>query len=685
MGKREKLTILEAVDHLSSLAELDSTPSEKKAEWLDAEHVEENRETVKSTFRVLRNYLEHVYQAGRPEPETQRGVQAMMLLAGEAAQKLDKYTSLFRGVHEKESVTGTKEYQDLQQFYLTKIQKRFQQALEKEESWQAEWGEDKSTLFDIERRGLKDLEVVRRDREYELFYIRKEDGSPFFHKNLLRHVRLLGDFDESLGAEIGEDPFLKIKLMQDRDLHVSAREILDAEAHLIDEFYKEALAHKTQGCVASLSKALMALMLSANPRHLLSNTSNKNSCQYFQDFHYFLREALKSQEYRHFNTLPLDDQDPFSRVVLTLVRELCCCFFMRRGESIDAMQWIKHFVAKKEKNQVSLSFWSTLLDEDEEIRAVLQRYPNGPLLKTLDALRGAEHGFDPLAQENYPSQLYTFQDEKSHVTVLRIPSPTHQKVIQNAEIVDEFRGFISCLALKRQKHLLINLQDRTSWQEHARSHCLEKAEIEGLVVLTLPKFTDFYLQTAEYLDEGNAHVFTSQFKEQIVSGESCGYELPSFLKTVELKEFIDKAMETIHQYCFNSKAQLSRKQRLDFIEIFYLLFILKCVEWINPDSLSFTCKDAIDTGAAASSSLFAFLKLCADSPVTSEERELLLWMLYAPALTIRERAINLQTLNRFVSCLSHLDASLKQERTKILKAFNALYRRPLLPNLRLSL
>jgi hypothetical protein len=688
---REDLTILEAVDHLSNIAELDvNRGQEEGLRWLDPEQKEENRAVIKETFRVLHNYLQHIYKKNKrvlKEPDMQRGIQAMMVLAGEAAQKLDKYTSLFKGTREKEGAAALKEYQDLRQFYLTKIMKRLQTVLDTEEAWQAEWGGERTDPFQIEKRGLRDLETVRRDKEYELFYIQKEDGMPFFNKNLLRHIKLVGDFDESLADPAGEDPFLKIKIIEDRDLHASAQEILDLAASSMGEFYKEAMHHKELELIADLNKSLMALMLAANPQNLLQNRSGKCSLSYYQDFHHFLREALHSSEYQKLALLSKEELDPFFSTVMHLAQALCCFFFTRIGARRDAIAFIHRLggevPTEKKIKSSPLSVWDHLLDEDEQIRYLLKHYPNGPLLKTLDVLKqGATHsGFDPLGQENLPSHLYTIKDHENHVTVMRLPSPTHQKSIHQVEVIDEFSEFLHFTGSHRsgQRYLLVNMQDRTSWREHARCTFLEKLQNEAryrdsLFVITLPKATDFYAQSSLYRELKDAHAFKNQFKEQITSEEQCGYYFPSPLKTVELNEFVDEALEKIHHHCFSSQPELSRKDRLAFIEIFYHLFVLKWIDWLHPDSMSFTCKDAIDTGAAATASFFAFLRLLSDpSPFTHEEMDLLIWMFYAPALMIRERAIDIQALSRAVSALAHFHAQLQSKRTEILEAFATLY------------
>jgi len=697
---KPKLTILEAVDNLSSLAELDAPPEEGEEvsiDWTDNKQLSQNQERIKETFRVLNHYLHHIYQKERGQLKdisTQRGIQAMMVLAGEAAQKMDKYTSLFKGAHGG-GIAHLKEFQDLQKFYLHKIVNRFQEFLESEAAWEAEWSEP-TEVMDLERRTLKDLETIRRDREYELFYIKKEDGSPFFNRSLIRHIRLIGEFDDGItDSEIGEHPLTHFKIIQDKELQISAKEILHLAAAQIEDFYKGWTHQRERPYVLSLHKALMALMLASNSRNLIQNSIGKSCQSYYQNFHFFLREALRSDEYRKYTNQPQNTLQGFNRILVNLSQVLASLFFTRIGSRSESIAYIQRLIAHEhpplsEKNpEESVAFWNSLLDADDQLRSLLKNHPNGPLLKALEAFknREIEQGFDPLSQYNYPSQLFTLSDNSIHVTLLRLPSPTFQEYIKVCKEVEEFTAFLRYLYGKQQKHLLINLQNRTSLEEHARSVCLERVAIdnkEALSLCTLPKDTDFYLQKAPYQNQDEAKEFIQNFKKQIESVEECGYYFPPDFRTKELKSFVDGMMSQIHHFFFMDNPQLTLKNRLDFIEIFYHFLTLKFIEWINPDTMSFTCKDAIDTGAAASASFFAFIRMLSDRPFSSDEKNQLLWILFNPTLSIRARAIDIQPFNRSISCLAHMDTLLDSNRELILSALNEYYTKSLLTSLKLS-
>ena len=146
-------------------------------------------------------------------------------------------------------------------------------------------------------------------------------------------------------------------------------------------------------------------------------------------------------------------------------------------------------------------------------------------------------------------------------------------------------------------------------------------------------------------------------------------------------KFIDSALSFVHKEFFSSKSNLTRRNREDFIEIFYQLLILKWIEMSEVDSISFTCKDGIDTGAAALALFFGFIQiLCAD---ISKEIEFLRYLLYAPAFFIRERAIDPERLNRAISALERIATSV-EENDLIHKRLTDLYHPKFLKSLEIK-
>ena len=482
--------------------------------------------------------------------------------------------------------------------------------------------------------------------------------------------------------------------MQDRDLHASAAQIL-GECHLaIADYYKIARKLEENEFGKSVGMAIIALFLAANPRYLVQNTTGKSCLQYFDDFQRFLRRSMKTSEYQKLIAYPPDTSDKISHLLLYLVHSLSRSLFdrvggvklesiglihrsMRRGEEIKQKE--KQHLLKGE------TVWNQFLLDDEKYRTLLAKFPNGPLFKILDLIREEQEEdaiipFDPIGQENLPSRIYEVQRKGKKIDVLRIPSPTRQSLIHKVEVVDEFRGFLRSLAQETpvRKHMIINLQDRTSWKEYARSRALETLQMNAefnnqLVVITLPKDTDFYHQTNEYLNLNKADDFLKAFAAQLATPEECGYFLPAQVKKPDLTRFTEMALPAIHELFFNNKNTLTRRNREDFIEIFYQFLILKCIDMVEPNSISFTCKDAIDTGAASNGAFYGFIKLLSGDFSAKEELDFLRWLLYTPALFIRERAIDPERFNRTISALERIDGEMAEHGKQIIKTFSEFF------------
>ena len=691
------MSVAEAVENLSSMAELDEKalqeerarkgtidPFERRL-WLDVTDEEKTYQTVKDSFSTVHHYLQQVYRDGHRDEETQRGIHAMMELANEAAQKMGHCTGLFKAAHKNEDFTKLPEYQDLTQFYSEKIMKRFERELIAEESWQEEWGEGlEEDLMDIERRGLKELEQVRKDRKYELFYIRKEDGKPFFNRNLVRHIRLVTDFDEMLMDKYGDDPLIKIRSIQDRECHHIAKEIEQMAEKPIQKFCKDVFKFKDYWLGRTTLKAYMALKLAANHRNLLSNTSGKSSISYFKDFLDYLREALSSVEYAKLIGGSKENFDTLRSSTVGLLHRFSHSFYTHMGKRDDAIGYLFQMIRQSGRRRKTSypakahTLWNNLLENHDDFRNLLRKYPNGPLLRLIDLFEEREQtiGYDPFFLENYPSHLFDFTLGRKKISLLRIPAPVYQEQILSAKIINEFKAFLRECGKKRL--LLFNLQDRTSWEEHGRAESVEKMATdfpENLTVITIPKSTPFYGQLDEYTNLDKSKEFLTILLSQIKGGEECGFYFPEGVDRKELFAFAEKFIPYIHKSFFNKKAELTRKERLDFIEITWQFLIIKLTEMVSPDYMSFTCKDAIDVGQIQTMHFYSFLKLLKEDEFSEDESDFILWMVFAPALIIRNRVVDIHRLSRALSSLSVLSAQLEDQprkKTEVTKLYKKL-------------
>ena len=701
----EQLNVLEATDELSSMAELNSDLLKKNLEnirqgkgrllkWLDPENDLHTLDRIKGIFQALSSYCKEIVKdkIKLKDVDTQQGVEALIQLAKEAARNLNKHKQLWGNSLKDPDIHTLKEYQELYEIYEKKFAKGKKKGSELKKQWPEGLGEESLVL---ESREVKDLDTIKHDLQYELLYLQKEDGKRFFNRSLLRHIKLVNDFERLLISDAHDDPFLKMQTIRDKESLAAAKEIKeDILSHSLCLLKKNEQMQESE-LHSNLSFAVYALVLATSHYNLLDQGGKKNCLQYYKDFGFFLTKAFTSSDYYAFSKKPWSELDESIQSLILLAYDLCLRFFIHQGSKDQMIGLIKQMmnpdcIPSPQHKKGANPLWGALLVNYEKGVEMLKNYPNGPLFKALDDLINPSYDvFEPLAQENRPQNLYTIHNEKLKVNILRLPSPTSQRVINKAESSVLFEVFIIALRqLKNgQNFLLINLQDRTSWQEHARCQALEGLPnhphiVEGLEVCSLSKHTSFYHQVEEYRELSSAKEFISLLQDQILHAGECGFYFPPNLGDGYIQEFVKNCVGLIHEYFFGKKGILSRKNRLDFIELLYFFLTLKMIDMIQPTQMSFSCKDAIDTGAIASAGFFAFIKLMSeDSTWSLEEEDFFVWMAHASALMYRERLVRFEEYERMLSVLELLDGELSLHKKNIVKAFESLYGYPIFKNL----
>lgn len=727
------LSIIEAVETLSHIADLEidkgvgitqqhevMIDNEKinyrTVHWLHEKDASETISLVRETFRVILHYLKQFYRKEYgyvTDPKTVEGIKTIMVLVGEAAKKLDKYTALFHLAH-KQSVTELKEYKQLQEFYLSKIDRKIDERVLGKWILGLTFGRlHKETKphklvakvpappkIEEAKHVFVDLESVKKDTEYELFFIRKEDGSRFFSPRLLRNIKLVCDFGEYFGEPKETDPLQQVKLWQDRIFHISARNVIKAVGPRLAAFFKEMYKLREHDEVVEiLSKAFMGLLLASNPHNMLKGRPAKSCLEYFNDFLIFLREAVHSRPYQKWLAYPPNGNNALATELLDIVFTTCRAVYAGL-QGLEEMISIVHILIQQASKQISEEhftqveavkmIWNQLAADYTAMTKLMRNHPNGPLLKVLDILEeNTFNVFDPLMQQNIPSQLYELQVQNHKMLNIRFAAPVIQEFINKDVVNEEFKAFLRDYNKQRnkKKHLLINLQDRTSWTEHARCSALEDLQKqpemqEVLTVVTLAIDTDFYHQLSPYHQVNHASAFIEQFKEHL-KGESSGFYFPETINKKELFEFMDRAIESIHRIFFSNKNVLLREHRLDFIEIFYLFLQLKLIDMVSPNTFSFTCKDGVDIGMAISAELFTFLKFLHQKEWSESDIDFLNFLIYAPALVIRERLMLPERFNRMLSAIRTIEnaqheAGIDHFPKVIEEAFFLLYKIPIL-------
>lgn len=714
-------SVLEAIETLSDLADLDleqeknveiPTPDlnvtpeggvERTIEWLHKADQDAQVHTIKNLFNVILTYLKKNYQQEASYITSEKvndGIESIMVVVGEAAKKFDRLVSLRKGTC-KVSVTELEEYKQLQKFYLKRIERQIDQKV------LGRWilGLTQATILPKRPKEVSlrkrvtsnhvfmDLDTVKKDTEYELLLLRKEDGSRFFNPKLLKNIKLICDFGEGLAADKHGDPLQKVKLWQDRLAHASARELLDSIGLFVDRYFHHAIKRKDKDFVGLLKKALMALMLAANPKHLFENEPRKCCFEYFSDFQFYLRHTLMTPDYQKWLTYPPKAHNRYANSLLELTHAMCQSLFQNLRGVQEMLYQVDDLIhqARDEMKGKSAEFLSDRLAFNyQAMQKLLKHHSKGPLVKVIELLEESGYPtFDSLVQKNIPNHWFTLYPEGERVAHLRIPSPTHQRVIQEALVTGEFKGFLHGYGRRgaKRRHLLINLQDRTSWKGHARAKALEKLQgaqafEKHLSVVTLGMDTDFYHQLNDYAGSLSTNDFIEQFYEHL-NGEASGYLFPAELRQEIFPKYIQKSMALIHETFFHDQKEMSPADKRSFITLFHGLLVLKCIDFYKPESFSLTCKDGVDTGSVFSGFLFAFLKLINRKNLSEFDLEYMHLMLFGPAIAIRERLVLPADFHRLVEALKVVEKVQKKIgkdkfKDHIQKKLSSLFHMPIL-------
>ncbi|MFN0065297.1 MAG: hypothetical protein ACKVOH_03560 [Chlamydiales bacterium] len=671
-SERMALSILEALDNLNALVDADSLHQievtddahlivhkreERENYWLGAAGDEQTLDAIRETFRTVHEYLTTFYAKMRKSGESRRlmeGINTVMVLVGEAAQKLEKYGTIF-----KKNITEIEEYKSLQDFYRTKVVKELfgdfakaplQKKVEGEREKIFSADEEVDEIGEVHI--LNDIEVIRKDHLYELFYLKNEAGHDFFTYKLARNIKLACDFTEFFGKYVDDDPLLQVKNWEDRGVHILAKKILHTATREIKKFYQEAHQYREMELVVLVHFSIMALLLAANPRNLIRQFSGKGCHLYFNDFQSFLRAILYNRDYQRFLVYLPPEEAPFFHDVMQLIFALTEEFFLLGSDMEEVKGAIGKIVSLKPHGKEAIS--EDLMKGYRALDEVFSRHPSGPVFKAVDIIRESnERCFDPLMQGNIP----TYECSIDGIILMRMPCPVRQQFIHQAEIAEEFKTYLRALILDKKVkcHLIFNFQDRTSWREHARSVVLEElarnAEFASVLrVVTMAIDTDFYNQTQVYAHLEESEQFLAQFYEHL-SEEGSGYYFPTQVKNELFSQWAKQLFTQIHTVFFAGKGILSVEERRDFISIAHQFIELKIIEIIDPNFLSHCSKDGLDSSGVATAGLIALLK----QEWKEGEREQLLLILFGPTMLHRERVVHPERFYRLESMIERLE------------------------------
>lgn len=657
------LTLDDAVETLSHLAQLPSVADEEEGEQSQGLALQQLSETsdrsiqiIKNSFRVVLQYLKNFYHeraSYMPDEEDLFKTRSIMVLVGEAAKRVDRELQRLYGAH-AESVTSWSEYRKLQEFYRQRISQHIDENMLGK--WILQLGAfDTSQALEKKPRAKKrrfiDLESVKNDTEYELFFMRQEDGSRYHNPRLLRALRLVCDFGDYFGATHPDDKLQYITQWRDHFYQHAAQHTLHSAKGAISRYLREAARLKDRELVHEMNQAIMALLLAASPLHrkktepLDEDMPNKQCMDYFIDFQNFLRTAIHSYDYQKMLTYPPKASQKPQVAMLQLVQRIAFALYLDPAHYQSLSVVLSGVIQRNEDLDGTEDWWKELPQEYSRLNKELKSHPNFPLEKLLKGLEdGTFEEFDPWMQANIPGAWYTLAIDEERMRNIRMACPTHQAYIQKAAISEEYKEALHAVIAAspaHKGHLIIDLQDRTSWNEHARCKALEDLSqktpfSKALTVVGFATHTDFYHQRAHYANMHDAKTFFEQFATEL-QAEGSGFYFPADVKKVLFANFLPQLFDTVHRLFCGGRNTLRRETRLAAIDIVYLFLTLRLLDALSPDTFSLVCKDGVDLSSSWSARLFIFLKILQNSKESAGDIDFLQLLLFGPPFLTRER------------------------------------------------
>lgn len=630
-------------------------------------------------FRVILHYIKNFYENEypyMPSPRTSGAIKGIMVLVGEAASQLDKFPAIVSAAKSKK-VTESKEYKLLQEFYLKNIAHKINES--EIDQWLITLSQrvqdQQRTIKSLGHEGLGhakhlyvDMDSVKKDNEYELFWIRKEDGKRFFSPVLVRNLQLACDFENRI-INAPEDGLELDGKWLDRLYHVAAKQILAACTGVIDRFHKLVDKKQAGELAVFLSKALMALLLGTNAHFLMEKGAIKHCRHYFQNFQEFLRQALQSREYVQLMANPPKDKSSMAGVLLDVAQALCRALFIEQQSQKELLVPILDLI-KKSSEELSPEqveaykrppyVWHKVMGDYAALSKLMKHHPHGPLIKILEQLEGETiKGFDPLMEGNLPSKQFVAHLPGFESVNIRLPCPTMQEVINQANITPEFNGFLRTLVESGGKHLLINLQDRTHWREYARCHALEECQHQPdledhLIVVTIPGDLEGVFPIVSDEKDNHAEYFIKHLSEQLMTHVG-GFYFPESVTTFLTSDWFDSTLQSVHKVFFGGRNVMLLEHRRSFLQIFSFLIEWELLKQLKPTSFSLTCKDGIDVSPCASALFFLMLRWLEVENVSADDLNQIDLMLYAASIVHRHRLMRHDCFESFQSAVKVME------------------------------
>lgn len=273
--------------------------------------------------------------------------------------------------------------------------------------------------------------------------------------------------------------------------------------------------------------------------------------------------------------------------------------------------------------------------------------------------------YDSHKQGNCPYAIATLNIADKNISLLRIGTPTIEEPFETAKVNPEIHGFFESLSFSKpgqeeKNHLYISLQNdlpRTLGiaDERARNLAIKDVQkkYKNVFVVVLAQDSPFYKQLdheGEPIDSQGSDRFLENFYHEMFSDHT-GFYFPEVMKNDSVfKKNVLELLKSVHQILFNDENYqeklLSRTERLNFIEIFYVYLAVYLMHYSKADSANISCKDAIDRAGKFNSLLLQFFLIMTGKANDRDYQRMHQVYTHMPAMWARGRSILLERRER---------------------------------------
>lgn len=261
--------------------------------------------------------------------------------------------------------------------------------------------------------------------------------------------------------------------------------------------------------------------------------------------------------------------------------------------------------------------------------------------------------FDPNSKDNIPYAIGTLNISGKEIKLIRMGTPTMEGYLGNAKIIPEFKGYLESLLFQGKNYLYISLQNDQpkflgTGDETGRNRAIKDLQLEykNFFAVVLAHDSRFYKQMdkeGKPIGPQQSDVFLQHFYDEMM-GEGTGFYFPEAWKNDPLfTGNIKELLSFVHKVIFNENdyqsKELSRAERLDFIEIFYSYLSLYLMHYSKADCANASCKDAIDRGGKLNSLILQLLLSMTGKANNPSYQRIHQVLTHMPALWTKGRAI----------------------------------------------